>query len=163
MVVLSFSFSLRDFHSCRRLVGPTYPSWAHGPTPRVFASPVPAYGTDGLRFAHRRAGGGETFLLPNCCHSARWLVGPAGLTPREYRGLRAPKPRGSGLVGAAHPHAPGFTFGRPKVNRKTAKTNGFGFLCLNQSLLNSEHLCTELSFCHLICGLVVNDASAAAL
>src|SRR5699024_7816889 len=98
LVVLSFSFSLRDFHSCRRLVGPAYPSWAHGPTPRVFASPVPAQGTDGLRFAHRRAGGGETFLLPNCCHSARWLVG------------------------AAHPHAPGFTFGRPKVNRKTAKT-----------------------------------------
>ena len=49
-------------------------------------------------------------------------------------GLRAPKPRGSDLVGATrpprpgilagvtHPRAPGFTFGRPKVNRKTAKT-----------------------------------------
>ena len=95
-------------------------------------------------------------------------------TPREYRGLRAPNPRGSGLVGAARPHAPGvsgaarprtprFTFGRPKVNRKTAKTNGFGFLCLNQSLLNSEHLCTELGFCHLIYSRSIDDASAAAL
>ena len=42
--------------------------------------------------------------------------------PREYRGLRTPEPRGSGLMGAPRPHAPGFTFGRPKVNRKTAKT-----------------------------------------
>ena len=57
----------------------------------------------------------------------------------ENRGLRAPESRGSDLVGAARPHTPGvsgatrprtprFTFGRPKVNRKTAKTNGFGFL-----------------------------------
>src|SRR5699024_12172556 len=53
-------------------------------------------------------------------------------TSREIGGC-APEPRGSGLVGAARPHAPGvsgatrprtprFTFGRPKVNRKTAKT-----------------------------------------
>ena len=46
------------------------------------------------------------------------------------RELRAPEPRGSDLVGATRPHAPGFTFGRPKVNRKTAKTNGFGILFL---------------------------------
>src|SRR5699024_2249340 len=26
------------------------------------------------------------------------------------------------FVGATRPHTPGFTFGRPKVNRKTAKT-----------------------------------------
>ena len=43
-------------------------------------------------------------------------------TPRASRGLRAPEPRGSGLVGTTRPHTPGFTFGRPKVNRKTAKT-----------------------------------------
>ena len=42
--------------------------------------------------------------------------------PRVLRGLRAPELRGSGLVGATRPHAPRFTFGRPKVNRKTAKT-----------------------------------------
>ena len=42
--------------------------------------------------------------------------------PWGVRGLPAPELRGSDLVGAARPHAPGFTFGRPKVNRKTAKT-----------------------------------------
>ena len=43
-------------------------------------------------------------------------------TSQTSRGLRAPEPRSSGLVGATRPHTPGFTFGRPKVNRKTAKT-----------------------------------------
>src|SRR5699024_1689809 len=54
--------------------------------------------------------------------SFRDLVGAAGPTPRASRGLRAPAPRGPGLVGATRPHTPGFTFGRPKVNRKTAKS-----------------------------------------
>ena len=53
------------------------------------------------------------------------LFGSSWASPtriRGFTGLRAPKPRGSDLVGATRPHAPGFTFGRPKVNRKTAKT-----------------------------------------
>ena len=37
--------------------------WGRGPHNPVFASPVPAIGTDGLRFAHRRAGGKETCLF----------------------------------------------------------------------------------------------------
>src|SRR5699024_8954070 len=34
------------------------------------------------------------------------------------------------VAGATRPRTPRFTFGRPKVNRKTAKTHGFGFLFL---------------------------------
>ena len=56
-----------------------------------------------------------------------------------FDGFRASPARTGVLAGAARPHTPGvsgatrprtprFTFGRPKVNRKTAKTNGFGFL-----------------------------------
>ena len=33
-----------------------------------------------------------------------------------------PRPGPGFLAGAARPRTPGFTFGRPKVNRKTAKT-----------------------------------------
>ena len=32
------------------------------------------------------------------------------------------RPHTPGFAGAARPHTPGVTFGRPKVNRKTAKT-----------------------------------------
>ena len=50
----------------------------------VFASPVPANGTDGLRFAHRRAGGGETFFFTGYCHSIRWLPGLPGPDPGNF-------------------------------------------------------------------------------
>ena len=40
----------------------------------------------------------------------------------------AARPHTPGVSGATRPRTPRFTFGRPKVNRKTAKTNGFGFL-----------------------------------
>ena len=74
------------------------------------------------------------------------LRGLPAPTPREYRELRAPDPLGSDPVGVAHPHTPGvsgatrprtprFTFGRPKVNRKTAKTkvldSFFQSVCVN--------------------------------
>src|SRR5699024_10918446 len=89
--------------------------------------------------------------------SVQILWGLPAPTPREYRELRAPVPRRSDLVGATSPHAPGvsgatrprtprFTFGRPNVNRKTAKTHGFGFLCLNRSLSDLGHLRPESDF-----------------
>src|SRR5699024_642714 len=40
-----------------------------------FDGAVPAHGTDGLRFASRRAGGGETFFFIGYCYSARQLSG----------------------------------------------------------------------------------------
>src|SRR5699024_330254 len=86
---------------------------------------------------------GQGFLAGSCwLHKAApflcsWgrgshTLGKGSFAPPERgvsRGLRAPVPRGLDPVGVTHPHTPGFTFGRPKVNRKTAKTNGFGFLC----------------------------------
>ena len=38
-------------------------SGASPPDPHFFDAPVPAQGTDALRFAHRRAGGGEKFFF----------------------------------------------------------------------------------------------------
>ena len=50
---------------------------------------MPAHGTDGLRFAHRRAGGGETFLLPNRCHSIRRLPGLPAPDPGDFLAIKS--------------------------------------------------------------------------
>ena len=63
-----------------------------------------------------------------------------------FRGLRAPEPPG--------------TFCSCKKYPKTRQNQGFGFLCLNWSLSDLEHLCTELGFCHLIYSGSINDTSA---
>ena len=63
-----------------------------------------------------------------------------------FDGSRAFPARTGVLAGAARPRAPGFTFGRPKVNRKTAKTNGFGFLCLIGLYQNRNYTATEFRF-----------------
>ena len=81
--------------------------------------------------------GGEVFLLPNDCHSIQWLMG------------------------ATRPNTLGFTFGRPKVNRKTAKTNGFGFLCLIGLYQDRNFSATESGFCHLIYSGSIDDTSPA--
>ena len=102
------------------------------------------------------------------------LWGLPAPTPREYRELRAPDPLGSDPVGVAHPHTPGvsgatrprtprFTFGRPKVNRKTAKTHGFGFLFPIGLYQWGKFSATESGFGHLIYSGSINDASATAL
>ena len=44
-----------------------------------YTSPVPAHGTNGLRFGHRRAGGGEIFSSPG---TAILLDSSQGLRPR---------------------------------------------------------------------------------
>ena len=75
-------------------------------------------------------------------------------------GRRPPRP---GSLGGYAPPNPAVHFWTPKSEPKNRQNQGFGFLCLNRFLSNLEHLRTELGFCHLICGLVVNDASAAAL
>src|SRR5699024_2934032 len=53
-------------------------------------------------------------FLPNGRHAVRWLPG----LPVPILGT-CPDP---GFRGGYPPRTPGFTFGRPKVNRKTAKT-----------------------------------------
>ena len=51
----------------------------------VFASPVPAHGTDTPRFACRRTEGKETcFFPPNRCYSIRWLPGLPGPDPGHF-------------------------------------------------------------------------------
>ena len=45
---------------------------------------MPAHGTDGLRFAYRRAGGKATFLPPNRCDSAHNLLGLPGPDPSHF-------------------------------------------------------------------------------
>ena len=101
-----------------------------------------------------------------------FVVGAAAPTPRggefrppgrgTYRGLRAPESWGSGLVGATRPHTPGFTFGRPKVNRKTAKTkvlDSFSQLvCINRETA----LPLNIAF-YLICNLAIDDTPPAGL
>src|SRR5699024_4120239 len=52
---------------------------------------------------------------------------------------------------------------RPKVNRKTAKTNGFGFLCPIGLYQWGNFSATESGFGHLIYSGSINDASATAL
>ena len=93
------------------------------------------------------------------------LFGSSRASPtriRGFTGLRAPKPHGSDLVGATRPHTPGFTFGRPKVNRKTAKTKVLDSFF--QSVFINGETSLPLNFVlFLIYSLVVNDASAAAL
>ena len=78
------------------------PHLFRGLRPRAlsFDGSVPAHGTDGHRFAHRRAGGGERFFLPNSCHSIWRLSGvsppdPDLLFPRRksrQKGARREKP-----------------------------------------------------------------------
>ena len=53
------------------------------PTPR-FVSPVPTNGTDALRFAYRRVGGGETFFFTGYCHSIRWFPDLPGPDPGYF-------------------------------------------------------------------------------
>src|SRR5699024_2091033 len=91
----------------------------------------------------------------------------------ENWGLRAPESRGSDLVGAARPHTPGvsgatrprtprFTFGRPKVNRKTAKTKVLDSFF--QSVFIRFGTSLPLNFVlFLIYSLAVNDAPPAGL
>src|SRR5699024_5875961 len=90
------------------------------------------------------------------------IVGAAAPHPQRFRGLPAPAPRGSVLVGATRPHAPGFTFGRPKVNRKTAKTKVLDSLSRSGRIHRETAL--PLNFVlFLIYGLVVNDTPPAGL
>src|SRR5699024_7025355 len=90
-------------------------------------------------------------------------AGPAGrrrkISCREFWGLRPPHP--GILAGVTHPRTPGSTFGRPKVNRKTAKTNGFGFLCLIGLYQDRNFSATESGFCHLIYSGSIDDTSPA--
>ena len=62
------------------------PHLFRGLRPRAlsFDGSVPAHGTDGHRFAHRRAGGGETFFFTGYCHSVRWLPGLPGPDPGHF-------------------------------------------------------------------------------
>ena len=62
------------------------PHLFRGLRPRAlsFDGSVPAHGTDGHRFAHRRAGGGERFFLPNSCHVIRYLPGLPGPDPGHF-------------------------------------------------------------------------------
>ena len=108
----------------------------------------------------------KIFLVGTCGACGPHTPGQGNFAPPgrvTYRGLRAPKSRGSDLVGATRPHAPGFTFGRPKVNRKTAKTNGFGFLCLIGLYQNGNFSATESGFCHLIYSGSIDETSPAGL
>ena len=77
-------------------------------------------------------------------------------------GVPAPTPRGSVLMGATRPHAPGFTFGRPKVNRKTAKTKVLDSLSQSVCINRETALPLNIVF-YLICNLAVNDTSPAGL
>ena len=88
----------------------------------------------------------------------------------SLRGLTAPTPRGGGVSpsgakgesGAARPRTPRFTFGRPKVNRKTAKTKVLESFA--QSVSINEENSLPLNFVlFLIYSESINDASAAAL
>ena len=72
-------------------------------------------------------------------------------------GLPGPDP---GFCGGYPPPRPGVHFWTPKSEPKNRQNQGFGFLCLNRSLSNLEHLCTELGFCHLIYSGSIDDASA---
>ena len=75
-------------------------------------------------------------------------------------GLPAPTPQA--FAGVTHPRTPGFTFGRPKVNRKTAKTKVLDSFA--QSVCISGESSLPLNFVlFLIYGLVVNDATPAGL
>ena len=60
------------------------------------------------------------------------------------------------------PHTPGFTFGRPKVNRKTAKTKVLDSFSQSVSIRLGTSLPLNL-FLFLIYSLASNDAPAAAL
>ena len=42
------------------------------------------------------------------------------------RGLRTPEPRGSDLVGATRPHAPGFTISHLNALRATVRIEAYG-------------------------------------
>ena len=88
-------------------------------------------------------------FISRYCHSSRWLVGATDPTPPE-------------ISGATRPRTPGFTFGRPKVNRKTAKTKVLDSFA--QSVCISGESSLPLNFVlFLIYGLVVNDATPAGL
>ena len=66
------------------------------------------------------------------------------------------------VAGATRPRTPRFTFGRPKVNRKTAKTKVLDSFA--QSVCISGESSLPLNFVlFLIYGLVVNDATPAGL
>ena len=54
------------------------------PTLLFFDAPVPTHGTDALRFAYRRAGGGETFFFTGYCSSARQLRGFHPRAPSDF-------------------------------------------------------------------------------
>ena len=103
-------------------------------------------------------GWGRNIFLPNRYYSIRYLPGLPG-PGLVFVGTT--RPFTSGVSGATRPRTPGFTFGRPKVNRKTAKTNGFGFLCLIGLYQNGNFSATESGFCHLIYSGSINDTPPA--
>ena len=56
------------FRAVKRELGIFIPG-GFAPTLLFFDTPVPTHGTDALRFAYRRAGGGETFFFTGYCYS----------------------------------------------------------------------------------------------
>ena len=88
--------------------------------------------------------------------SCRNLVGAA----RPHTPGRGVSPPGAWDFGGCAPPSPAVHFWTPKSEPKNRQNQGFGFLCLNRSLSNLEHLCTELGFCHLIYSGAIDDASA---
>ena len=94
------------------------------------------------------------------------LVGTCGgrgpHTPGVSEAARPRAPRFRSCGGYPPPN-PGVHFWTPKSEPKKPPKPRFWIPFPNRSLSNLEHLCTELSFCHLIYNLVVDDASAAAL
>ena len=70
-----------------------------------------------------------------------------------------PAPRPKRLGGYAPPN-PAVHFWTPKSEPKNRQNQGFGFLCLNWSLSDLGHFCTELGFCYLIYSGSINDTSA---
>ena len=76
--------------------------------------------------------------------------------------MRATSPHALGVSGAARPRTPRFTFGRPKVNRKTAKTKVLDSFSQSVSIRLGTSLPLNL-FLFLIYSLASNDAPAAAL
>ena len=73
-----------------------------------------------------------------------------------------PRPGPGFLAGAARPRTPGFTFGRPKVNRKTAKTKVLDSLSQSVCINRETALPLNIVF-YLICSLAVSDISPAGL
>ena len=96
-----------------------------------------------------------------------WSVGPAAPLPltktaSPHTPLWGFHPHAPGFSGATRPRTPRFTFGRPKVNRKTAKTKVLeSFFCAD--VFKSGTCLFRITFCYLICGLVVVETSPAGL